>query len=93
MASFKETFGLVYFEAMSQGTPVIYSEGQGIDGYFPQGFIGYSVDPHDFNDAKIKIELILKNYESISKNCLISSTKISKKAIISAWVNIYNNNE
>ena len=34
MASFKETFGLVYFESMSQGTPLIFTKGQGIDGYF-----------------------------------------------------------
>ena len=89
MASLKETFGLVYFEAMSQGTPVIFTEGQGIDGYFPPGFIGYPVNSSDLNDAKKKVDLILKNYEVISSNCIDSSQTISNVAIISDWIKLY----
>ena len=33
MPSIHETFGLVYLEALSQGTPVLFSSGQGISGY------------------------------------------------------------
>ena len=53
-----KTFGLVYFESMSQGTPLIFTKGQGIDGYFV-GYIGYSVNPRSY-DAKSKVELLLK---------------------------------
>lgn len=45
MPSKLESFGLVYLEAISQCTPVVYSVGQGIDGLFPDGFIGYGCNP------------------------------------------------
>ena len=93
MASFRETFGLVYFEAMSQGTPVIYSKEQGIDGYFPQGFIGYSIDPNNYDDAFKKVRLLVDNYEKISNNCIKSIKKITKTSIIDEWLKIYNANK
>lgn len=69
MPSFQETFGLVYVEAISQGLPIIYTKGQGIDGYFKEGTVGYSVNPKDVNDIVKKIEMIIHNYNKISKNC------------------------
>ena len=51
MPSHKETFGLVYAEAMSQGLPVIYTRGQGFDGQFLEGEVGYSVDDNDVYDT------------------------------------------
>ena len=42
MASHSETFGLVYVEALSQGLPVLYTKGQGIDGVFEEN-IGEAV--------------------------------------------------
>ena len=69
MPSFHETFGLVYLEAMSQGLPIIYTKGQGIDGYFKDGTVGYSVNPNDISDIVKKIEIIIHNYNEISKNC------------------------
>lgn len=42
MASHSETFGLVYVEALSQGLPVLYTKGQGIDGVFKEN-IGEAV--------------------------------------------------
>ncbi len=58
LPSLHETFGLVYAEAMSQGLPIIYSKGQGFDGQFDQGTVGYHVDaqsPESIEDAVIKI--------------------------------------
>ncbi len=46
--SFTETFGLVYVEALTQGTPVVFSEGQGLSGYFPSEFTCVNTcNPHD----------------------------------------------
>lgn len=69
MPSFKETFGLVYGEAISQGLPVIYSKGQGIDGYFKEGDVGYGVNPKKPGDIAGKIQSIADNYLQISNYC------------------------
>src|SRR5699024_2314840 len=63
MPSYRETFGLVYIEAMSQGLPVIYSRNQGIDGYFIDGEVGYSIDPNDFKSIVIAVEKIVRKYD------------------------------
>lgn len=69
MPSFYETFGLVYAEAMSQGLPVIYTKGQGFDGWFQEGEVGYSVIANNEKDIATKIELITQNYDIISNKC------------------------
>lgn len=66
MPSFKETFGLVYFEAMSQGLPVIYSRGEGIDGYFEQGRVGYACNPSNVTEIADRIQDIQANYSKMS---------------------------
>lgn len=37
LPSIRETFGLVYAEAMSQGLPILYTRREGFDGIFPEG--------------------------------------------------------
>ena len=89
MPSRNETFGLVYIEAMSQGLPIIYSKGEGLDGYFKEGKIGYSVNPNDVNDIVKKIEMIIYNYNNISKNCYNLVEKFSWEKIAKIYYNIY----
>ncbi|NMA85115.1 MAG: glycosyltransferase family 4 protein [Epulopiscium sp.] len=91
MPSINETFGLVYVEAMSQGLPIIYTRGQGFDGQFKEGIVGYSVDSLEPSDIASKILRILSDYSVISKNCV-------KLADIYTWdksaddiIKIYNN--
>ena len=45
MPSRRETFGMVYVEALFAGLPVLYSQGWGIDGFFGPDEIGYACDP------------------------------------------------
>ena len=69
MPSFHETFGLVYAEAMSQGLPVIYSKGEGFDGQFPDGEVGFAVDPGDPRKIADAIKLTAGMYGTISAAC------------------------
>src|SRR5699024_6974391 len=55
MPSFSETFGLVYPEAMSQGLPVLYTKGQGFDGQYEDGYVGYPVCANEPKDIAEKI--------------------------------------
>lgn len=77
MPSHTETFGLVYAEAMSQGLPILYTKGQGFDGYFEDGFVGYKVDDKSVQDINLKINSILSNYSEISTNCIESCQRFS----------------
>ena len=67
MPSITETFGLVYSEAMSQGLQVIYTKGQGFDGQFNEGEVGYSVEASDSKEIAEKILEIVDNYGEISR--------------------------
>jgi len=89
MPSHYETFGLVYIEAISQGLPIIYTKGQGIDGYFKDGTVGYSVNPNDISDIVKKIEMIIHNYNRISKNCYNLVENFSWDKVAKIYHNVY----
>jgi glycosyltransferase involved in cell wall biosynthesis len=89
MPSFYETFGLTYIEAMSQGLPVIYTKGQGFDGFFKEGEVGYSVSPKDVQDIAKKIIDIYANYAKISNNCIIKSQQFNWQFIADKYNQIY----
>jgi len=57
MVSHHETFGLVYVEAISQCLPIVYTLGQGVDGYFIDGEYGFKAEP----ECKESISLAVKN--------------------------------
>lgn len=81
MLSFRETFGTVYIEALSQGLPVIYTRGQGIDGYFEQSAVGYACDPTDVNEIRQSILSVIRNYDSISSKCISEAQKFQWSVI------------
>ncbi len=89
LPSLIETFGRVYIEAMSQGLPILYSKGQGFDNIYPDGIVGYSVNPTDSNDICNKIELIISNYEKISNNCIIRCKDFYEDEIINKIDSFY----
>lgn len=89
MPSFTESFGLVYVEAMSQGLPVIYSEGQGFDKQFPEGTVGYHVSAHNAEDVADGIERVIKNYSNIVPNTVSSAKVFNWTEITSKYDRIY----
>jgi glycosyltransferase involved in cell wall biosynthesis len=89
MVSFKETFGIVYLEAMSQGLPVIYTKGQGIDGYFEDGSVGYSVNPNDVFDIISKIIKIKSRIEKIGASAIQESFRFNWQRISEEYLKLY----
>lgn len=91
MPSKTETFGLVYAEAMSQGLPIIYTEGQGFDGQFEEGTVGYHVNSQDPIEIAKKIEEIVKNYHRLSSNCVKLCDQFNWSDISKSYLTLYKN--
>lgn len=89
MPSKKETFGIVFLESMSQSTPVIYSKGQGIDGYFLKNMPGTAVEAFSVKSIAEGIRKIESNYTYFSKNCLSHIDEFSWKNISNKYIEIY----
>ncbi len=90
MPSFRESFGTVYVEALSQGLPIIYTKGQGIDGYFEQGSVGFSCNPEDADGIKTAILSIIDNYQTISAKCITESKMFQWEIVSNQYFNILN---
>lgn len=89
MPSHTETFGLVYAEAMSQGLPVLYTRGQGFDGQFPDGTVGYAVSDKDPDELAERIESVLSEYGRLSENCVRLVEKFDWKKIAKQYAELY----
>jgi glycosyltransferase involved in cell wall biosynthesis len=89
MPSIHETFGLAYAEAMSQGLPIIYSKGQGFDGQFENGVVGYAVNCFDYKDISNKIIDLYNNYKQFSERCVFFVDKFNWTTIAKEYKKIY----
>ncbi len=89
MPSVKETFGLVYAEAMSQGLPLIYTRGQGFDQQFEDGQVGYSVNCFDSQEISEKIMMIIEDYESMSRKCVALVHRYDWNKIARTYIRLY----
>lgn len=89
MPSHHETFGLVYAEAMSQGLPVIYTRGQGFDGQFEEGVVGYSVSNTDSSELSEKLIMVTNNYLSLSQNAFALVDRFRWEHICKEYINLF----
>lgn len=88
MPSFSETFGLVFVEAMTQGLPIIYSKGEGIDGYFKDGHVGFSIkNLKSTSEISKRVKEIANNYACFSDRALIGSKQFNWDLIITKYLN------
>ncbi len=87
--SFKESFGLVYPEAMSQGLPVIYTKDQGFDGFFPDGHVGHAVNPNDPEEIADRITRIYDDYTRYSSNAYAEAPAFSWDKVADKLIAVY----
>ncbi len=59
LPSYSESFGMVYAEALLNGTPILYSQGNGFDGMFEN--VGVAVDPHSVVSIKRGLADLIAN--------------------------------
>lgn len=89
MPSHTETFGLVYAEAMSQGLPVVYTRGQGFDGQFEDGTVGFAVSDHNAEEIASVIKEIITDYGKLSANCIRLVDGFRWEGIANTYKTIY----
>lgn len=89
MPSFTESFGLVYAEAMSQGLPVLYSEGQGFDGQFPEGEVGFHVQASSPRNVAAMILQVYQQKDRMSHQNPAHARKFSWDGIVEHYSKIY----
>lgn len=63
MPSTHETFGLVYVEAMLQGLPILYTENEGIDGFYSDD-VGEKVKTPTIQEIREKLIRMMENIDS-----------------------------
>ena len=84
-----ETFGMVYLEAMSQGVPVLYTKGQGFDGQFPEGEIGYAVPCGDVQAQTEALKRVVQEYAQRSRRCVEGANGYAWPRIAGMWMRLY----
>lgn len=89
MPSKHETFGMVYVEALSQGLPIVYTKGQGFDGFFPEGRVGYSTSLIGPEELATRILDAYSIKESAFDICKESALKFSWENAASTYSAIY----
>ena len=84
-----ETFGMVYLEAMSQGVPVLYTKGQGFDGQFPEGEVGFSVPCGDTAAQADALCRVMEDYPARSARCVERAREYAWERIAKKWMKAY----
>lgn len=91
MPSIKETFGLVYLEAMSQGCITIGTKNEGIDGIIIDGNNGFLINPTQ-DDLVLMIKKIIKltseEKQKIVNNAIETAEEYEEEKMSKKYYNI-----
>ena len=80
---------MVYLEAMSQGVPVLYTKGQGFDGQFPEGEVGFSVPCGDTAAQADALCRVMEDYSARSARCIERAREYAWERIARKWMKAY----
>lgn len=89
MPSFRETFGVAYLEALSQGLPIVYTKGQGVDGYFPEQSVGRAVDPHRPDEIKEAVLALAAELPGIRSECIARAREFAWTTVAGKYAELY----
>lgn len=91
MVSKRETFGLAYIEALSQGLPIVYTNGEGIDGYFDKGMVGLGIDNiQDPDEIASKIQDLSAHLNlNLIEQCMDEAQQFKWEKISDTYKDIY----
>ena len=68
LPTLRETFGMVYIEALFSGIPILYSQDRGVDGFFDDVEVGVTCDPKSINSIMRGLSILNKDSEILKKN-------------------------
>jgi glycosyltransferase involved in cell wall biosynthesis len=68
LASYPETFGMVYLEALQAGIPILHSKNAGVDGYFAGKGVSIAVDPSSVSSIKSGISAVVERQPELKEN-------------------------
>ena len=91
MVSHRETFGLVYIEALSQGLTLLFSKDQCIDGTFNEK-IGVAVDSNSVNGIYEGLRFLAKNVNQFQQP-LIGRENFSWENVANKYFRIFRGSE
>ena len=68
MPTRRETFGMVFIEALFSGLPLLHTKGWGIDGFFAEDEVGYACDPTNLDDIEAGVTRLLQEQERFKRS-------------------------
>ncbi len=89
MPSFRETFGLTYLEALSQGLPIVHSKGQGVDGYFKPETVAARVDPDVPASIAAGVLEVASRLPGVRAECQREAQRFSWSRIAGTYADVY----
>ncbi len=62
-----ETYGMVYAEALLAGVPILWSQNQGVDGFFDAADVGYRCNPQSVEDVANGLRHLISNQAQLKQ--------------------------